>query len=78
MADHNLAADRWLQYATKDEGDEGEKTDFCIVQSRRHLLQIMYFSSQLLTVGKAILFVLVVQLILLLLVVSGYLRVPMS
>jgi len=76
MADHNLAADRWLEYFTKDEGERGNDPNYCIVESRKHLLQLMYFSSQLLSTTKLILDVLIANFALLLLVVLGYVRIP--
>ena len=52
--DHNLAADRWVNHYKKDTSDQNDDPNFCTIQSRDHLLYLMFYTSELISVAKGI------------------------
>jgi hypothetical protein len=76
MADHNLLADAWVSSEIKKDGDKRNDATHCIISSREHLMYLMFFTSQLISVAKGIRFFLGVITLLLVLVLLGVIAAP--
>ena len=54
MDSHLRAADEWVRIIEKGDGPKTDDVDFCILQSRRHLLFLMSLSAELIDIQKGI------------------------
>ena len=52
--DHHMLADRWVADIKKDEGEKSNDPTFCAIQSRNHLLYLMVYTGELITVAKGV------------------------
>ena len=76
MADYRFVADAWVNSVLKEDGEKANDPTYCAVRSRIHLLHIMYFTGDLISVAKGIRYFLGVIILLLLLTLFGVIATP--